>query len=458
VTDRGEPLRDIEDVVIVTKEPELHWIENAVDCVCRAQCHPYVQSLLIEKQLLERAGLFDESLHAAEDTLLLFKLSFLSEFIYLDSPLVVVCRSVAANSLTYDMNPAMAKRRFSSYLRVQAEMYWRLLETHPGKAALARNRLGYFISQRAGLACAAGQFQLARVMARDGIFLAGDLRTFARCVGIFLFPSLFQSWFRRKWNGEAKRPSLPGCLFKSGNDAGEPLNEMPAPGHSRKKVWGLLARKERWRLSGRGWLVSILAGLAIAGLVLLNVQPFLARTQRVDTNALVVEGWVHEYATRAAVDEFKDGAYQRIYTTGGPLVGTDGETNDFNTSASVGADLLKKNGVPDRFIQMVPSHVMGRDRTYGSAVALRDWFREHGVAVHGINILTEDAHARRSQLLFQEAFGPGVAVGVISIPDPDYDAKHWWRYSEGVRQVLGESIAYLYVKIFFHPPQDFSGN
>jgi hypothetical protein len=431
-------------VASVTKEPEVYWVENAVDCVCQAQGHPYVQSLLIEKQLLERAGLFDESLHAAEDTLLLFKLSFLSGFIYIDSPLVVVCRSVAANSLTYDMNPGTANRRFSSYLRVQAEIYWRMIETHPGKASLARNRLSYFISQRAGLACAAGQFQLARVMAKDGIFLAGDRRTFARCAGIFLFPSLFQSRFRKKWN-------------ESGNDASEPLNATPASSHPPKKAWGLLARKERWSLSWRGWLVSILAGLAIASLVLLNLQPFLAKTQRVNADTLVVEGWVHEYAIRSAVTEFKTGVYERIFTTGGPVEGTGGDTNVFNTSASVGAELLKKNGMPGRFVQMAPSHLTGRDRTYSSAIALRDWFREHGETVHGINVLTEDAHARRSQLLFQEAFGPGVAVGIISVPDPDYDAKHWWRYSEGVREVLGESIAYLYVKIFFYPPQHFSG-
>jgi uncharacterized SAM-binding protein YcdF (DUF218 family) len=197
-------------------------------------------------------------------------------------------------------------------------------------------------------------------------------------------------------------------------------------------------------------------GLLVVGSLLLNIQPFLAKTQRVNAGTLIVEGWIHEYAIRAAVDEFKGGAYQRIFTTGGPVVGTGDYTNDFNTSASVGADLLKKDGVPDRFIQMVPSHVMGRDRTYGSAVALRDWLREHGADVRGINVLTEDAHARRSQLLFQEAFGPDVAVGVISVPDPDYDAKHWWRYSEGAREVLGEGIAYLYVKIFFHPRDTFS--
>jgi uncharacterized SAM-binding protein YcdF (DUF218 family) len=224
-----------------------------------------------------------------------------------------------------------------------------------------------------------------------------------------------------------------------------------------RNFFGLIARKECWGLSWRGWLVFILAGLLIAIFLLLNIQPFLAKTQRVNANVLVVEGWIHEYAIRAAAMEFQTNHYEKIYTTGGPIVGSDGFTNDFNTSASVGAELLKKTGVPDALIQMVSSHISGRDRTYNSAIALRDWLREHGVTVHSINVLTEDAHARRTQILFEKAFGSGVTVGIISIPDPDYDAKHWWRTSEGVREVLGESIAYVYARIFFHPSDSFSG-
>jgi uncharacterized SAM-binding protein YcdF (DUF218 family) len=96
---------------------------------------------------------------------------------------------------------------------------------------------------------------------------------------------------------------------------------------------------------------------------------------------------------------------------------------------------------------------MDRDRTYGSAVALRNWLREHNMSVSGINVITEDLHARRTRLLFHEALGDKVDVGVIGIPSPDYDAKHWWRYSDGVREVIGESIAYVYAKLFFHPSE-----
>ena len=218
-----------------------------------------------------------------------------------------------------------------------------------------------------------------------------------------------------------------------------------------RKFFGLVTREERWGLSWRGWLAIVASFLLVAIVWMLNVQPFLAPTKRQDTNILVVEGWIHSYAIVAAVREFQDGHYEKIYTTGGPVVGTGGYSNDYNTSASVGADLLVKTGIPEKFVQMAPSRISGRDRTYSSALALREWFRTHGQRVKSFNVLTEGAHARRTQLLFQAAFGPAVHVGIISVPDTDYDAAHWWRYSEGVREVLGESIAYLYAKFLFHP-------
>jgi uncharacterized SAM-binding protein YcdF (DUF218 family) len=221
--------------------------------------------------------------------------------------------------------------------------------------------------------------------------------------------------------------------------------------HSSQKLWGILTRKERWGLSWRGRLILVLLGFLSAVLLLLNTQPFLAETHRVDTNVLVVEGWVHKHAIRSAVEEFNSGSYQRIFTTGGPVVGNGGYVNDYQTSASVGADLLKKFGLPSEAVQMVPSHVIGRDRTYSSAVALRDWLRDHATPVRSFNVLTEDFHARRTRLLYEKAFGKDVKIGIVAVPSPDYDANHWWRYSDGVREVIGESIAYLYARLFFVP-------
>ncbi|MGZ4982556.1 MAG: YdcF family protein [Chthoniobacterales bacterium] len=219
-----------------------------------------------------------------------------------------------------------------------------------------------------------------------------------------------------------------------------------------RKLFGLLTRKERWHLSWRGWLVVLIAIVGLGVIYVFNVYPFLAVNSPVQTDVLVVEGWIHNYAIKVAVSEFRNGNYRMVYSTGGPTPGSGGHyINDFNTYGSVGAEALVADGLPKEMVQMVPSHEAGRDRTYTSAVVLKQWFDEHGVHPVAVNVMTEDAHARRSWILFQKALGPEIRVGVIPIQNTDYDPARWWRYSEGVRDMLGETIAYVYAKFFFHP-------
>jgi hypothetical protein len=141
---------------------------------------------------------------------------------------------------------------------------------------------------------------------------------------------------------------------------------------TRAAVFGILVSKQRWGFSWRGRLIVTLGGMLAFGLVLRNIYPFLAVTERVDAKVLVVEGWVHQSAIDASVREFKVGHYERVFTTGGPIVGTGAYTSDFNTAASVGADRLKAAGLATELIQMVPCHENERDRTFSSAVALRN--------------------------------------------------------------------------------------
>jgi uncharacterized SAM-binding protein YcdF (DUF218 family) len=94
---------------------------------------------------------------------------------------------------------------------------------------------------------------------------------------------------------------------------------------------------------------------------------------------------------------------------------------------------------------------MDRDRTYGSAVALRNWFRDHNMVVSGIDVVTEDLHARRTRLLFQKALGKDVQVGIIAVANVDYPANRWWYYSQGLKDVISESAAYLYARLLFFP-------
>jgi hypothetical protein len=231
-----------------------------------------------------------------------------------------------------------------------------------------------------------------------------------------------------------------------------PVSESrPFTTRTKTAFGGILTRTERWGLSSKGWLLALLAAGALSLLLVLNIYPFLSVTERISADTLVVEGWVHPYAIQAAANEFVSGGYRQLLTTGGPVVGTGSYTNDFNTSANVGAVELRAAGVNSEAIQAVPSRVANRDRTYASASALDSWIKSHQPAVQSLNVLTEAPHARRTRMLFQKALGKNVRVGIIAVPSPDYEPKDWWRYSDGVRDVIGESIAYVYAKFSFSP-------
>jgi uncharacterized SAM-binding protein YcdF (DUF218 family) len=238
---------------------------------------------------------------------------------------------------------------------------------------------------------------------------------------------------------------------QSGNDLAVERRAVISGKDEERAFGGLLVRHYRWSLSFKAKLSIFLVLLALVLTVVFGAYPFLAVTKRIPANVLVVEGWVHSYAMEASVEEFNNHHYRQIFTTGGPVVGKGAYINDYQTAAGVGADALKKAGIPADLVQMVPSRVIGRDRTYSSAIALRDWFRTHDLQVQSINIVTEGAHARRTRLLFQKALGPDIRVGVISVPSPDYDPSHWWYYSEGVEEIVEEGVGYFYAKLFFHP-------
>jgi glycosyltransferase involved in cell wall biosynthesis len=199
ISEEGKPLPDLEDVAHTLKEPGVYHVTDPVEFLSRARCHPYLQSMVLDRQLFDQAGFFDQTMFTGEDTLWLFKLSLLCDCIYVDRPLTIIHR-YTDNSLTYDARPEKATRRFDGFVRAQAEMYWRLREARPEQAGLTRGRLAYSLGCRAELACAAGEFKLARERAWEGMTFAGDFRTFARCAVLWLAPWLCQGHFRKKWH------------------------------------------------------------------------------------------------------------------------------------------------------------------------------------------------------------------------------------------------------------------
>jgi uncharacterized SAM-binding protein YcdF (DUF218 family) len=217
-----------------------------------------------------------------------------------------------------------------------------------------------------------------------------------------------------------------------------------------KRLCGMLRRRECWLPTWRGLLALALAG-AISGLfIFYRLHPFLAVTDPMPGGVLVVEGWAPDYAFEAAMEEFQHQRYEKLCVTGGPLE-AGAVLSQFKTYAERGAAVLVGMGLSTNQVQAVPAEFVRQDRTYVSALYLRKWLQTQGLSAAKVHLITQGPHARRSRLLFEQALGPGYPVGVTAIPARDYDPARWWRYSSGVRAVIGETFAYLYARLFFQP-------
>jgi DUF218 domain len=221
----------------------------------------------------------------------------------------------------------------------------------------------------------------------------------------------------------------------------------------RKLYWGLLRRRQCLVPTGRG---CVLLGLITIGLLLgaaRGIQPFLAVTDSVPGGVLVVEGWVPDYMLQAAIAEFRRAHYDRLFVTGTPLQ-HGAPLSEYENYARLGAATLVKLGLSTNDVQAVPTPATRRDRTYTTALSLRHWLRDHGMAPTKVNLITGGPHARRSRLMFKKALGKSFTVGVIAVPANDYDERRWWCYSQGVRTIIGEALAYAYARLLFHPSDD----
>ena len=198
----------------------------------------------------------------------------------------------------------------------------------------------------------------------------------------------------------------------------------------------------------RGWLVILLAGVAICTGLLLGVYPFLAVTEVHPGGVLVSEGWGSEAVMVDVLAEFRRDHYEHLFVTGVPIEKSS-PLAEFNSYAELGARTLIRLGGDPATIHAVPAEAVKQDRTYASAVALKIWMREHGVTPSVVNVLTSGAHARRSRLMFQKAFGDGVAIGIVASSEREFDPRRWWTSSLGFRAVTGEVIAYAYARFVF---------
>ena len=212
----------------------------------------------------------------------------------------------------------------------------------------------------------------------------------------------------------------------------------------------LINRRERWGLTLYGWLILVLFIFIFAYLGFRNLFGTLAPVQREKTNILVLEGFVNDYVLYDAMKEFKSNNYKLLIVTGAPLEYGDLLASCRNTARVAGMSLLRL-GFDSTKLVMIGTDDIRNERTYNSAVRLRQWLVANRPDITAVNLMTMGVHGGRSRMLFRKALGDSVKVGIISVPNFYYGPDSWWKSSKGFRETMNEAIGYYYIKFFFHP-------
>jgi hypothetical protein len=179
--------------------------------------------------------------------------------------------------------------------------------------------------------------------------------------------------------------------------------------------------------------------------VLVFVHEFLAVSSPSGQGVLIVEAWVPKQSLADSAAIFRDGRYEYLVLVGGPVKQKKPTQTLTLTYADSAADEIRGFNVDPAKIVTIPVG-SAKNRTYSTAVAVRDWLRSSGSSTHSIDVFTAGVHARKSWVLFRYALGDSYRVGVIAGPEHSYDPRFWPASRRGAWIVSRNVAGYLYYK------------
>jgi hypothetical protein len=197
-----------------------------------------------------------------------------------------------------------------------------------------------------------------------------------------------------------------------------------------------------------GWLVIVGSITFTALLAARQLGPWLAVSEPLPgARVVVVEGWLGERELDDAAEFVRARGYQRVLTSGGPIR----SFSPFSTFAERAAHHLRQR-LPDRTIDAVSAPYTAQDRTFASAVWVRDWAAQHAVPLDAVDVYSLGPHARRTRLVYRMAFGPDSRVGIVAGAPREFEVARWWTTSESGKATLNEAGSLLWTVCCFWPP------
>ena len=206
----------------------------------------------------------------------------------------------------------------------------------------------------------------------------------------------------------------------------------------------LIHKKEVWLPTVPGLLVLLPVLIVLASVFLSELHPFLKQNKPLgNASVMILEGWLSDLELQDAL-ELAD-SDTRFVTSGGPVSYGALLLKEKNY-AELTASRLVQLGIPRERILAAPAPETLRDRTYVSALAVRDAMTEAGWIGTPANLVSVGVHSRRSGLMYRLAFEKDVPLGTIALESRRCDQKHWWRSSEAFKAVVTECISWMYVQ------------
>lgn len=218
-----------------------------------------------------------------------------------------------------------------------------------------------------------------------------------------------------------------------------------------KKNYWLFSKRERWGLSLWGYVLVLLVISLLVRIFLFNIVPFLGAENRIDSQVLILEGYIEDRAFPAIIEEVNRIKPQLIIATG-----TSYDQGFYITGIPSAAYLIAHSlfalGIDTALVHIVPVHPdVVVDRTYSSALTSRKYLEENFPEIRRVSLVSTSVHARRSYYLFKKVFQPQYQIGNIVVPSHVFKYNDWFKSSRGFRAILSETIAWVYVRLFFRP-------
>lgn len=208
-----------------------------------------------------------------------------------------------------------------------------------------------------------------------------------------------------------------------------------------------IRRRECWTLTWPARMIILIVALAALRGSAPYMYLWLACGERMPStapSAVVIEGWIND----AVLEETRPWLISHpdvtVYCTGGP-VEYGSPLLSFASYAEVTRLRVIAAGVDTGRVHAVASDYVARDRTWASALAVREVLKnskQDGPVT--LWLVSQGTHSRRSRLLFDRALRGYATVDIWGLKPDRYGRNDWWTLSEGFKAVTGEMTALPY--------------